>query len=78
MAKGSGRDRVQGLTGADVLYGDSLATKRKGRVRGGGSDLLTGGPGNDRLIGGRKRDNCAGGPGRDHARGCGGWRKGVP
>jgi Ca2+-binding RTX toxin-like protein len=77
VARGGGRDKIHGLTGADVLYGDDHAAAKAGRSKGGGRDLLTGGGGNDRLHGGPKHDNCAGGPGRDTANNCE-FKSGIP
>ena len=69
IAIGSGSDRLHGLTGADSMFGDNRAASR-GRVRGGGRDLLTRGGGNDHLHGGPQDDHCAGGPDRDTQNGC--------
>ena len=69
----AGDDRINGLGGADRLYGDfcpgaTLALwTDKGRAAqaGQGNDVIKGGSGDDRLVGGGGNDRLSGGSGRD-------------
>lgn len=89
---GSGRDRIGGGIGGDLIDGgpgrDALlgfgggdllrgGAGRDSLSGGGAPDRLLGGPGPDRLDGGAARDLCNGGGGTDVARSCNVTRK-VP
>jgi Ca2+-binding RTX toxin-like protein len=92
LSGGSGRDRIVGGLGGDLITGGSGADALLGfgggdlvkgdsgrdNLSGGGStDNLIGGSGPDRLHGGAARDLCNGGGGVDTAKSCNVTRK-VP
>ena len=63
----AGDDRIDGLAGADQLFGDFCPGARlAGAAQAGqGDDVISGGKGNDRLVGGGGNDRLTGGPGND-------------
>ena len=68
---GSGKDRILGSAGADILFGGKGADRLSGGAGNDvlygqhGKDTLTGGPGNDLLIGGKGTDKLNGSDGTD-------------
>jgi Ca2+-binding RTX toxin-like protein len=62
---GRGSDRLDGLDGDDVLWGDRHETD----AGFGATDVLVGGPGRDTIYGGRGFNEIDGGPGDDYLQG---------
>lgn len=76
LCGGAGDDLIDGLGGADRLYGDfcpgaTLAARADGRAAkaGEGNDVVNGGSGKDRLVGGGGNDKLNGGSGDDNLAG---------
>jgi hypothetical protein len=67
----AGDDHVDGLAGADQLYGDFCpgVTLARAAQAGQGDDVVNGSTGNDRLVGGAGRDRLSGGAGKDRLTG---------